>query len=80
MTLQAESLAIGGARLPAPEGDDDRARLEERVAQIRHLLETLDLLYQAFLGRRLSDDWTKELGRIKKWLQREDLSRLGHSA
>lgn len=80
LTLQAESLAIGGARLPAPEGDDDRARLEERVAQIRHLLETLDLLYQAFLGRRLSDDWTKELGRIKKWLQRDDLSRLGHSA
>jgi hypothetical protein len=69
LTLQAESLAIGSARLPAPEGEDDRARLEERVTQLRHLLETLDLMYQAFLRRRLSDSWTKELARIRKWLR-----------
>jgi hypothetical protein len=68
LTLQGESLAISSARLPAPEGDDDRARLEERVSQLRALLETLDLMYQAFLRRRLSDDWPKELSRIKKWL------------
>jgi hypothetical protein len=80
LTLQAESLAISGARLPAPEGEDDRARLEERVTQLRHLLETLDLMYQAFLRRRLSDDWPKELGRIKKWLQRDDRSTRGLSA
>ena len=72
LTLQAESLAIGSARLPAPEGEDDRARLEERVTQLRQLLETLDLMYQAFLRRRLGDDWPKELGRIKKWLLRDD--------
>jgi len=71
LTLQAESLAIGSARLPAPEGEDDRARLEERVTQLRHLLETLDLMYQAFLRRRLGDGWTKELGRIRKWLRPE---------
>ena len=71
LTLQAESLAIGSARLPAPEGDDDRARLEERVTQLRHLLETLDLVYQAFLRRRLGDGWTKELARIRKWLRPE---------
>ena len=71
LTLQAESLAIGSARLPAPEGEDDRARLEERVTQLRHLLETLDLVYQAFLRRRLGDGWTKELGRMRKWLRPE---------
>ena len=71
LTLQAESLAIGSARMPAPEGEDDRARLEERVTQLRHLLETLDLLYQAFLRRRLGDGWSKEMGRIRKWLRSE---------
>jgi hypothetical protein len=69
LTLQAESLAINGARLPPPEGEDERARIEERVTQLRHLLETLDLMYQSFLRRRLGDDWSKELGRMKKWLQ-----------
>ena len=71
LTLQAESLAIGSARLPAPEGEDDRARLEERVTQLRHLLETLDLIYQAFLRRRLGDGWSKELAHIRKWLRAE---------
>ena len=75
LTLQGESLAIGGARLPAPESVDERARLEERVTQLRHLLETLDLLYDAFIRSRASDDWTKELARMQKWLQRDEKSR-----
>jgi len=32
------------------------------------LLETLDLMYAAFIARRLGDAWTKEAGKIKKWL------------
>jgi len=69
-TLHAESLAVTGAKLPAPEAEDERARQEERVTQMRSLLETLDLLYAAFLQRRLGDDWSKETGRMKKWLAR----------
>jgi len=76
LTLQAESLAISTARLPAPEASDDRGRLEERITQLRHLLETLDLLYEAFSARRAGDGWTRELAKIQKWLQREDRSRL----
>jgi hypothetical protein len=79
LTVQAESLSIGSARLPPPEETDDRARLEERVTQLRHLLETLDLMYQAFLRRRLKDEWTKELGRMKKWLQRDERATLGNA-
>jgi hypothetical protein len=71
VSLQAESLAIGAAKLPAPEAEDERARLEERVSQLRHLLETMDLLYAAFLQHRLSDGWTKESAKMKKWLQHE---------
>ena len=70
------STGFHSARLPAPEASDDRGRLEERITQLRHLLETLDLLYDAFSERRASDGWTKELTRIQKWLQREDRSRL----
>ena len=68
LTLQAETLAVSGCRLPAPEAAEERARLEERVTQLRHLLETLDLMYDVFSQRRASDAWTKELGRMQKWL------------
>jgi hypothetical protein len=69
LTLQAETLTVGGARLPAPEATEDRARLEERVTQLRHLLETLDLIYDAFGARRFGGGWAKELGKMQKWLR-----------
>jgi hypothetical protein len=70
-TLQAESLAVSAARLPAPEAEDERARQEERVTQLRSLLETLDLVYAAFLERRLGEQWAKETAKMKKWLRGE---------
>src|SRR5205807_2074696 len=68
--LQAETLAITGAKLPVPEGEEEHARLEERVMQIRHLVEMLDLVYAAYVERRLGERWNQELVKIKKWLQR----------
>lgn len=76
LSLQAESLAVSGARLPTPEASEERARLEERITQLRHLLETLDLVYDAFAAKRVSDSWPKELARMQKWLKREDANRL----
>jgi hypothetical protein len=75
-TLHAETLAVGAARLSAPESAEERARMEERVAQIRHLIETLDLLFDAFIKVRTSETWSRDLARIQKWLQREDPRRL----
>lgn len=72
LTLGAEFLAVSGARMPAPESAEERARLEERVTQLRHLIETFDLVYEAFVTRRASDQWAKELTRLQKWLTRED--------
>jgi hypothetical protein len=68
LTLHAETLAITGAKLPAPEEDDDRARLEARIGTLRHLIETMDLLYDAFGIRRFGGSWNKDLGRLQKWL------------
>jgi hypothetical protein len=75
LTLQAETLAVRGAKLPAGEEGEDRARLEERVSRLRHLLVTLDLLYAAFLTRRLGADWPKEQGHMQRWLQRDETAR-----
>jgi hypothetical protein len=72
LTLQAETLAVTGCKLPAPEAVEERARLEERVTQLRDLVETLDLLYDAFGRKRASDDWPKELARMQKWLARDE--------
>jgi hypothetical protein len=69
LTLQAETLAISSARLPNAEEEEERARLDERVNQIRHLLETLDLLYGVFLQHRLGEGWKSEVTKIKKWLK-----------
>lgn len=71
LTLHAESLAVTGAKLPAPEADDERARLEERIGIVRGLIETLDLLFEAFGRVRTGAGWGKELGKMQRWLQEE---------
>jgi len=69
--LQAETLAVSGGVLPKAEaGGELRARQEERLEQIRRLTEAVDLLYGAFLARRLSSAWGQHLDRIKGWLRR----------
>jgi len=73
LTLAAETLAVAAGKLPAPENvEEERTRLEERVGQLRDLLETLDLLYDAFGQRRFGPDWAKELSKIRKWMHKEE--------
>jgi len=59
---------VSAAKLPASEEEDDKARIEERITFLRHLVESLDLLYDVFGRRRLSADWSKEVTRMRKWL------------
>jgi hypothetical protein len=66
--LHAESLTISGAKLPSLEEIEERPRLEERVTSLRHLIETLSLLYEVFTERRLGAGWNKELGAMQRWL------------
>jgi hypothetical protein len=69
-TLQAETLAVSGAALPKPEEDGLSAHevKNARVDSLRHLTETLDLLFDTYLRRRASKAWSKEVDRIKRWL------------
>ena len=79
LTLQAETLAVSAAKVPPPRRRT-APRQEERVGQVRHLVETLDLLYEAFLKRRLESGWPVELGRIQRWLQAGDQARPAEAA
>lgn len=67
-TWHAETLAFTSCKMPPGKEEAERARLEERIDQIRHLVETLDLLYDAFGAIRHGDAWTAELTRMQKWL------------
>ena len=68
LTLQAETLAISGAALPKIEGVSGRELQDARVDAIRHLAETLDLLYDAYGCCRTGLSWSSELNRIRQWL------------
>jgi len=70
LTLQAESLSVSGAALPKPEelGLADHDLRSARIDALRHLNETLDLLFDAYRRRRTGKSWAAEVGRIKTWL------------
>jgi hypothetical protein len=74
LTIHAETLAVGGAKLPPPDESitEARARLDERANQLRNLIETLDLLYDAFGQKRFGKEWEGELLGMQKWLKREE--------
>lgn len=69
LTLQAETLAVSGASLPKPEGVSRDEAKPARIDGLRHLAESLDLLYDAYGRCRTGPDWNGELGRIRRWLQ-----------
>lgn len=72
LSLHAETLAVSGCKIPAPDDEDDRARLEARAQQLRDAIETLDLLYDAFGQVRFSGEWPKVLAKMQRWLSRAE--------
>jgi len=69
LTLQAESLAVSGAALPKVEGASGHEAHAARIDSLRHLVETLDLIYDAYGRRRTAAEWGVDLGRIRDWLR-----------
>ncbi len=72
LTIQAETLAVSSAKLPAIDGEglDATGRRFARVGQVQHLVETVDLLYGHFLALRASGEWADTHARMCKWLAR----------
>jgi hypothetical protein len=68
LTLQAETLAVAGANLPKADGVGGREAMIARLDGLRHLVESLDLLYDAYGRRRTGMEWSDNLQRIRRWL------------
>ena len=70
-SLQAETFNLSAGLLPKIETNGNpRAYFEERVEQLRHLTETIDLLFRVFLSLRVSSDWTDTLAKMQTWLRK----------
>lgn len=71
LTLQAETLGVGGARLPeVEEADTPRKLFEGRITLLRDLSATIDGLFGAFLSMRLSPAWQGATASIRQWIEK----------
>ena len=67
LTLQAETFSVNAARIVNQSEINPGNDREVRVQSLRNLGDTIDLLFSAFLNRRLTH-WDEELARIQEWL------------
>jgi hypothetical protein len=72
LTMQSETLSVGGASLPKLDKMSPADENVERIDQIRELAETIDLLLGAFVERRLSTAWREDVKAIREWLDKEE--------
>jgi len=68
LTLQPETMTVGGAAIDPAERPPEGTPLEERIASLRRLTETLDLLFQAFCQQRLTKEWKHQAEAVSEWL------------
>jgi len=69
LTLNGESLAVGGAKLPEVEdAETPRVLFEERIALLRDLCRATDGLFDAFLKVRASAQWEHQVATLKQWI------------
>jgi hypothetical protein len=70
LTLNAESLAVGSAKLPDIEdAEDERGVFEQRIELIRDLSKTLDALFDQFLKLRCGAAWEGQTANVRRWIQ-----------
>jgi hypothetical protein len=72
LVIQAETFSVSGAKcqLSSSEDAEKSGAQEERIAALRHLVGTLDLLFAAFCQRRFGKSWKREAEEIRRWLQK----------
>ncbi len=69
LTLQAETFAVSGAKVQTDDDAVGREIQESRIESLRHLWQTLGLLYQTFCARRIGEAWSTDLGQMRRWLK-----------
>lgn len=69
LTLNGESFAVGGAKLPeVEEAETPRHLFEERIGLLRDLCASIDGLFDAFLKVRASAKWEHEVSILRHWI------------
>ncbi|HET6880013.1 MAG TPA: hypothetical protein VFI31_07650 [Pirellulales bacterium] len=73
LVLQAETFSVSGAKcqLTAGEEEGDEEGRDSRISALRHLVETLDLLFGTFCQRRFGKSWRRDVDQIRRWLQKK---------
>jgi hypothetical protein len=68
--LQAETLGVSGAKIQLAESGNsaDTGEDADRIEGLRHLAETIDLVYGTFCKVRLGKKWGDELEQIRRWI------------
>jgi hypothetical protein len=69
LVLQAESFAISGAKIHR--SDEDEFHPEDRIDEIRRLIDTVDQMFHVFCERRTGAHWQTDLTAIRHWLSSE---------
>lgn len=68
LTLDGERLGVSSLVVPESEQETDpQARLEQRFELITDAATIVDALFELYLERRLSREWTAELRRMSEW-------------
>jgi hypothetical protein len=75
LTLQAETFAVSGGKVPVDEDAQGRAILEDRIERLRGLKTTLDLLFETFCERRIGKSWSADLDSLRAWLKTKPRTR-----
>lgn len=70
LVLQAETFAVNGAKCQLSSDDDEgTGAIDGRITALRHLVETLDLLFGAFCQRRFGKTWNRDVEQVRRWLK-----------
>ncbi len=68
-TVNAETLALSGTKLPDVENaDSPRVVFEQRIEMLRDVAQMLDGLVETFLQVRGGSGWEGQIGQMRRWI------------
>ncbi len=73
LALQAEAFTVGSGKITHIGGKEESSDNPEldRIARLREMTSTIDLLFHEFCDRRIGKNWRAELKKMQEWLSAE---------
>ena len=70
LSLNGESLAVAGAKLPeVDDAETPRVLFEERIGLMRDLCAAIDGLFDTFLQVRVGSGWEQQVTTLRTWIE-----------